>query len=465
MTLPRIFRTSSFRLALAYAGLFALSTAVLFAIVYWIATDSLEAQARAAIDREMTTLLAEAGAAPQRDLAGVIDRAGRDRRVRDLYFGLQDATGVLVAGNLPVAPAGPGWILLEGDDEIGSFHPVGEHDEDDLVLFARVERLGDGSLVTVASDVYPIAEAQEAIVLAFAWAGTAMLLLALGGGVVLSRTFLRRIDDLNRTVAAIMAGRLSERIRLRGSGDEIDRLGLRLNEMLDRLEASMEGLRQVSDDIAHDLRTPLGRLKQQLEALKLTATTPEAFAEGIEAALEQVDTALATFAALLRIAQIESGSARARFRALDLSSLLERLATTYTAVAEDLDHRLTARIAPGLWVHGEPALLTQMAVNLIENALRHTPNGTAIALELRPEGREVELLLRDSGPGIPEAERGAVLRRFYRLDRSRATPGSGLGLALAAAVAGLHGSVLRLEDNRPGLAVSVRLPLSAQGQV
>lgn len=255
------------------------------------------------------------------------------------------------------------------------------------------------------------------------------LLLAVVGGVFLSGGFLRRISEINATADAIMTGHLGSRIPIRGTGDEIDQLSEKLNQMLDRLYDVMEGLRQVSTDIAHDLRTPLSRLKQELEA----------------------DEALALFAALLRIAQIESGSRRTHFADVDLSALLMTLAEVYGPVAEEADHALRAAVEPGIHVVGDAELLTQMFVNLIENALRHTPALSVVEITLARGPGCARAEIADNGPGIPAAHRLNVLKRFYRLDASRTTPGHGLGLALVSAIAHLHEARLSLADNEPGL--------------
>ena len=217
----------------------------------------------------------------------------------------------------------------------------------------------------------------------------------------------------------------------------------------------MEGLKQVSNDIAHDLRTPLSRLKQRLEEVRSEANSIEEYKEAVDQAIQDADIALSTFGALLRIAQIESGTRRANFSDVDLSSLLANLATTYSAVAEDMGKTLVSSIEPNIHVRGDRELLTQLFVNLIENALRHTPSGAtvSISLALREGGPIAEV--SDTGPGIPESERANVFKRFYRLDRSRSTPGAGLGLALVAAVAELHTARIELLDNEPGLKVAV----------
>ena len=340
------------------------------------------------------------------------------------------------------------------DDEHEDDDATGEHSNP--VLFALGRRLPSGEYLTIATDASRIDEAQEAITNSFAWATAATLLLALAGGVVLSQGFLRRVDEINRTTRAIMRGDLADRIRTTGSGDELDQLGRNLNDMLDRLQGLMDGLKQVSNDIAHDLRTPLSRLKQRLEAVRSEANSVQEYKEAVDQAVQDADMALSTFGALLRIAQIESGTRRANFSDLDLSSLLANLAITYSAVAEDMGKTLVSSIDPDIHVRGDRELLTQLFVNLIENALRHTPDGAKVSLSLahRDQGPFAEV--GDNGPGIPENERRNVFKRFYRLERSRSTPGSGLGLALVAAVADLHTARIELVDNEPGLKVALQ---------
>ena len=215
----------------------------------------------------------------------------------------------------------------------------------------------------------------------------------------------------------------------------------------------MEGLKQVSNDIAHDLRTPLSRLKQRLEMARIEAASVKDYEEAVDLALNDADLALSTFSAVLRIAQIEAGTRRGHFTDIDLSALMTGLAMTYAAVAEDAGKSLISWIEPDLHLSGDRELLTQLFVNLIENALRHTQAGARVALSLRSEDEDLVAEISDNGPGIPETERRNVFRRFYRLEASRSTPGSGLGLALAAAVSDLHAATIELADDHPGLKV------------
>jgi signal transduction histidine kinase len=288
---------------------------------------------------------------------------------------------------------------------------------------------------------------------AFIWAGGLTLLLAIATGVLVGGRFVRRIDTIGRTSRAIMEGDLSARIPVRGNSDEIDALVIGLNAMLERIQLLLDGLRQVSSDIAHDLRTPLGRLRQRLEDAREHATSTAEYQAATEAAIGEADSLLEIFSALLRIAQIEAGAQKSGFTTVDLSALIRSIGEAYEPSAEDSQHRLKVDAADGIVLTGDRQLLAQLFSNLVENALSHTPAGSTVRLVLRSTAAGFEAEIADDGPGIPPEEREKVFDRFYRLDRSRTTKGSGLGLALVKAIASLHGLSLRLEDRKPGLAV------------
>jgi signal transduction histidine kinase len=453
---PRFFRTTSFRLIALYAGLFAASTATLFGIVYWVTGDVLYEQLRLSLQNEMTSLEARSEKEVSRDLTAAIEEKLSLPSGQPFYYSLQDPSGRRIAGNLAELDAVEGWRELPYSDERSSITAPSRNEDDDHDLLALGRRLRDGNLLTIATGTYRVTEAEEAIVRSFAWGAGATLLLALLGGLTLSQGFLRRVDEINQTTRAIMRGNLADRIKTGGTGDELDQLGRNLNDMLDRLQHLMDGLKQVSNDIAHDLRTPLSRLKQGLEATRLEATSLSDYEKGVDQALQDADLALSTFGALLRIAQIEAGTRRANFSDLDLSSLTASLAMTYSAVAQDMGKAFVSSIEPCLCVCGDRELLTQLFVNLIENALRHTQDGSTIGMSLGKGEHGPIAEVYDDGPGIPEPEHGNVFKRLYRLERSRTTPGSGLGLALVSTIADLHGAVVELSDNAPGLRVTLK---------
>lgn len=453
MPLPRLLRTASFRLAALYLLLFTASAVVLGAVVFWITGAALEGQVRARIEAEITSLRAEyqAGGLPR--LIAVVDARGRGAGALDYL--VQDGDGRHLGGEIRGAVSHLGWQRLkvrETDDATAD----GDGRE---TLQALAVSLGDGLVLAVGDDTNRIIEAEEAILRAFAWAVGLTVLLGAGGGGWLSHLFLRRVDAIGRTAEAIIEGDLARRVPVQGTGDDLDRLAATLNRMLDRIAALMESLRQVSNDIAHDLRTPLSRLGQRLEDARAHARSVADYERAVDAAAAEAEGLLGTFAALLRIAQVEAGTQRSAFHLVDLSALVETVADAFAPAAEDEEHALTAEVAPGVAVHGDQELLTQMLANLVENALRHTPRDSRIRILLaRPPGEGTLLAVEDDGPGVPAPERGRVLRRFYRRERSRTTPGSGLGLSLVAAIADLHDARLSLDDAGPGLRVSISFP-------
>ena len=452
----RLLNTSGFRLGLLYCAVFASGFAVLLLATYWTSTAALRAQIRARVTEESHALLAEAANdgtdSILQDIAERLKLAGSSAG----YYIVYDSRGVKTGGNLDRVPAKAGWQQIEFKDAMMA-EPASLADEDHQ-LWGLGSALPDGGFLFVGQDAFRVLSAQEAIIESFAWSGGISLLLAALAGAVLSRSFLRRIDAINRTSQAIMEGRLKERIPVRGTSDEIDRLSINLNRLFDSSQSLLESLKQVGTDIAHDLRTPLSRLRQGLEEARMRTGDPEVHEHAIDNAIAESDQLLATFAALLRIAQIESGSRKAGFKDVDLSQIFEKAVGAYTAVAEDGGKRLVATVASGVRFHGDGELLLQMTANLLDNAIRHTPAGTQIGISLETSSGGATAIIADSGPGIPAGQRDKVFQRFYRLDASRSTSGNGLGLALVSAIAGLHEIALSLEDARPGLKVVLAFP-------
>lgn len=443
--LARILRSATFRLTLIYAGLFVVSACVLFATVFVIATAAMQNDMQEVLRTEALQL---AEIDRRYGLLGLAEQVTRRMSYRTrgpIYYLVQAPTQQVVVGNLPGMPPVEGVVDF-----------VHDHDEP---ADARAKLTGfgltlpDGTFVLVAQDASRLIDMQHAIVRAFIWAGALTLLLAIGGGVLLGGNFVRRIDTIGRTSRAIMEGDLSARIPVRGNNDEIDQLVVGLNAMLDRIQQLLDGLRQVSSDIAHDLRTPLGRLRQKLEDAREHASTTGEYQAATEAALTEADSLLEIFSALLRIAQIEAGAQKSGFTDVNLSDLMRSIAEAYEPSAEDSQHKLEVDVVPDVTMTGDRQLLAQLFSNLVENALTHTPDGSTVRLALYSKANGFEAEVADNGPGIPAEEREKVFDRFYRLDRSRTTKGSGLGLALVKAIATLHGMTLKLEDHHPGLAV------------
>lgn len=444
--IPRLFRTASFRLAGLYVVLFVASALALGAVVFFTARSALQQQIAARIEGETALLLHEfqSGGLPR--LLAVIQ--GRGQAPGSLDYLVQDSHGQKLAGDMrPIVGARPGWMTMRvaAQDEEG-----GQPER----VRALISELGGGSLLAVGDDMSRIDDIEEAVATALIWAVGLAVLLGIGGGTLLSRAFLGRVDAIARTAEAIIGGDLTHRVPVRDTGDDLDRLAGTLNRMLDRIGALMDSLRQVSSDVAHDLRTPLSRLYQLLEDARVHARSMADYEAAIDGAVREAEGLLETFSALLRIAQVEGASPRAGFRELDLSSVIEAVADAYMLDAEEAGHSLTAAVAPGIVIRGDQELLTQAAANLVENALRHTPRGTHIAIHLgRGSDTGVCLTVQDEGPGVDAGDLPRLTHRFYRGERSRTSPGNGLGLSLVAAVAELHGAVLHLQNTIPGLRV------------
>jgi len=442
--LPRVLRTASFRLAATYTCLFAGSVAVLGAFVLWTTRSALEQQMTSRIESEAAVLEVEFHSGGVDRLVAAVRE--RSRGAHALDYRVQDPEGRQVAGDLP-ALGESGW------SEVSTIAQGTGESEDGERVRVLARRLPDGTLLAVGEDTTRIEDATEAISFALWWALGLTLALGIAGGLVLSTGFLRRVDGIATTADAIVDGDLEKRIPERGTQDDLDRLARTLNRMLDRIGELMIGMRQVSNAAAHELRTPLARLRQQLE----TALAESQPASGVELALQraiaETDGILDTFTALLRIAQIESGTRRAGFRLIDLGNVADTIIEAFAAPVEDQGKTLRGSIAAGARIRGDRDLLTQLLANLVENASRHTPSGTHIEVGLVATPTGARLWVADDGPGVPAEEHERIFDRFHRLDRAR--EGVGLGLSLVKAIADLHGAEIRVEDNDPGLRVCV----------
>ena len=433
------------RYALMFTVFSTLVMGVLLAVIYWWVVSLLERHLEESINQQVQVLRTDFEQDGKDSMMGLVRQHVVKHRNSPLHIMVQDRAGVVLAGDLPPIPAKVGW------QELKIRPPAGAADGHALSLRGRGEWLDENTFVIVTNDTKDLHESRELIVRSFAVALAGTVALALGGGMLIGVVLLRRAEAVNRTARAIMDGDLSQRIPVVGPRDELGGLAEGLNQMLARIEELMNDLRHVTSDIAHDLRTPLGRLRQRLEVSRTAPRSCAEYEKAIDAAIGDTDILLKTFEAMLRIAQIEAGARRARFTAVDLSAVAENVTDAFAAVAEDQGKQLIARIERGTTVHGDSELLTQMLVNLIENALRHTPGETTIELCLERNDSGARLAVSDDGRGIPAKERDRVLRRFYRLDASRSTQGSGLGLSLVSAVTKLHHATLSLEDNAPGL--------------
>ncbi len=414
--MPRL-PSTAFRFAAFFSLAFTVLALVLGSGMYWAVRRELRYELDQRVMTERAAVLLDAGNQQGGLARAIATRAAQEHG--DMRYALLDARGRQISGEPFVAAPRVGWSSMDFRKKNGQ--------PDDTRVFAS--RTADGGLA-----------------------------IAVAGAFLLGRVLQRRIDTINRTAEAIIAGDLTHRIALKGSGDEFDRLSATLNRMLERIAGLLDNLRQVSGDVAHDLRTPLTRLRQKLELAADGPDEPATLKQAMEAAIDQTDDMLALFAAILGISEIEAGGAGVRMRPLDLSGLIADIADSYQPSIEDAGRTLGRDIDAGIEIEGNRELLAQAAVNLLDNALRHTPAGTPIAIGLKRQDGDVVLSVADRGAGVPEADRERVFARFTRLEDSRSTPGHGLGLSLVAAIAHAHGGSAALHDNHPGAKAMVILP-------
>jgi signal transduction histidine kinase len=457
MLTPRIVRTATFRLAGFYAALFAVGAMVLVAFFDLTIAQYARVALRNDILAEVQLLLKTAPAGDAQGVAPLVRERERVLGSRAFEYLVTTPDGRVLAGDLPPQAARQGW----GEVEVAAPAESREFDTETADIRTLGAPLPGGGLLVVGRSTYDFHELRETMVDATITAAALITAMSLAVAFLIGRQFLRRIDAVSAAAARIMDGRLDERLPAIGMGDEFDRLAVNLNNMLDRMQKLMEGLRQVSSDIAHDLRTPLMRLRRRLEAANASAQAETPRRALIDEAIDQLDEILSTFGALLRIAQVEGGTGREGFRRIDLSELMERVRQAYEPVAEDAGKELAAQITPSVTIAGDEELLGQLISNLIENAFAHAGDSEVVRLGVGVDSGRAVLSVADHGPGVPEHERGKVTRRFYRLEISRTTPGAGLGLSMVQAIAQLHGGEIELGDNAPGLVARVRLPLAS----
>ena len=448
--LDKLWRTTALRITAAYLAVFAATILIVGAVAYFGASELWRAEIQDTVEGEIRALTQDHASQDDDLLVETIAERAEEAGEEGFAYLLLDKEGRVLAGQLPGREAVEGWQ---------DFAPPWDEDEP---LIAKGVHLPDGRYLLVAHDAEALNDMIEFIWEGLIWSFAIVLPLALLGGILVSVISLKRVEVINRATREIRRGDLTRRIPLAGTNDEFDRLATNINAMLDGIQDLTDGLRRVSQDIAHDMRTPLTRVRQKLDLAITNAKSGNGNGKILTSTVEDIDTLLEAFNALLRIAQIQSGTRRAGFQAFDLSETLKHLFGDYESVAEDSGRHISAELEDAITLVGDKPLIVQMMVNLIENAIRHTPEGTAIVLRLNEAPGRIEIMLADNGPGIPEAERERVFRRFYRRDASRHTPGSGLGLSLVTAVAELHNIELRLDDNQPGLRVTLSFRPTSQ---
>ncbi len=450
--LGALLRTTTFQLTLSYSLLFGISLSLLTMFFYWSTIGLLVRETDATLKSEITGLAEQYIEHGLDRLVNVIAHRIRTDESGNMLYLFASRDNRPLAGNLrtwpAVAPNSEGWIEFVHQRGNGSAVPAR----------GRVYLLADGLQLLVGRNIRQIQQLESTFNHAMLVALALTLVLAVVGGIFMSSRVLNRISAFTTTTSEIVAGRLDRRLATHGSGDEFDVLARDLNHMLDRLESLVAAVRHVSDNIAHDLRTPLTRLRNRIELAARGA--PDALRGELEAGVAEADALLATFSALLRIARIESGSYAASLESVALETLLGDAVELYQGIAQERDLVLVSDCDPGLAITGDRNLVFQAVANLIDNAIKFSPDGGAVAVDAHREGDSAVLSVSDAGPGIPAVERERVTQRFARLDQSRSLPGSGLGLSLVKAVAELHGGSLVFADNAPGLRAILRLPLS-----
>jgi signal transduction histidine kinase len=446
--IPDFLRTSTFRTAASFTVVFALSAALLFAFIYW--------QTAARETRRIDQFLTRDAALIAQQSPAAIHQAVSLRITGDLhritYAALFDGAGHRLAGNVSAVP---GDLPLDGQaHEVGTLSAA-DDGRDPGVIRAVARRLPDGGVLVIGRNVDALLTLRGNVIRALELGVAPAMILAIVAGAFVSWRAQRRVRAVHNSVARIMQGDLRERLPADGTNDDFDRLAGSVNLMLDEIGRLLDSVKEAGNDIAHDLRTPLARLRTRLERSRETGRTAEELRDAVGAAIADLDQTLGVVTTVLRIGDIESGGRRAGFAGFDLGALAEEVAEIYRPLAEDKEIELTIRIEPGLSVRGDRGLLLEAIANLVQNAIKFTPAGGHVAVAAEASASGPLLRVADDGPGIPEAERARVFERFRRLDKSRGVEGSGLGLSLVNAIARLHEFGVTLDDAAPGCVFEI----------
>ena len=457
--LGKLFRTTTFKLTLVYLTVFALFAVFLLGYFALNTRRLITEQITDTVNAEITGLSEQYRLGGIRRLVIAVD--ARARRPGSSLYLVTTFNGEALAGNVTALPPGTldtqGWteiVYRRLDEPENSGRP--EHD-----ALVRVFQLPAGFRLLVGRDLEERERLYHIVLSAGRWSVIIVVVLGLAGGLFVTRRVLRRVDAMTETTRTIMDGDLGGRLPIAGTGDELDRLAENLNIMLERIEALMMGLKEVSDNIAHDLKTPLTRLRNRAEQALRTAKTEPEYRAALEGTIEESDDLILTFNALLMIARAESGQARNDMTDFDAAEVANDIGELYEPVAEEKGIVLTVEAEAVAPLRGNRELVSQAVANLVDNAIKYSqaPGGAPrIVVKAVTEGERILISVADNGPGIPAADRARAIERFVRLEQSRSQPGSGLGLSLAAAVARLHGGELTLADNEPGLKAVIALP-------
>lgn len=462
-TILRVLKSTAFRLSLIYLVVFAVFAAVLLGFVYWQSRTIFTEQVVATVEAEARGLAERYEFDGIRGLAEIVE--ARSREPGGALYLLTSYTGERIAGNVAAVPRGtlsePGIFrvpYLAGEDD---------READARAAIVQVFFLPAGFRLLVGRDIEHQFDFAQIILRASGFAAALVIVLGIVGGYYVSRRILARIEAINDTAGRIMTGDLSERVPTAGTGDEFDRLADNLNRMLDRIDGLMVGLKNVSDNIAHDLKTPLTRLKSRAEAALRGEADATAQRAALEAAIGEADQLMDVIRALLLIARAEAGDGVTQFEAVDAAAVLRDMADLYAPAAEEARLALEVDAPAPVMIRADRTLFGQVVANLLDNAITHAAPDGGTPVELRLSARPLagsdpamaEIVIADRGPGVAEDDRDRVLDRFVRLEQSRSRPGSGLGLSLVNAIMRLHKGGLALEDNAPGLRVVLNLPL------
>ncbi len=447
----RWWRSVTVRLALASALMSTLSIGVVFGLLYWRAVGVVEDQAADTVGSEIRSLAEHHGDSGMIGLVQSVQERSASSSVAEPVYLVVDRFGTRLAGNLL---AWPPTILPDGAWRKVELYRRG--DDRPMLIGARATPLAGGSLLLVGRALEGRVQIQDAIGEAVLWSLAALWAMTVGGGVLLSRTILRRVDEVAAINREVMVGDLGRRVPVRGSGDEFDRLASSMNSMLARIESLMTGMRTVTDSIGHDLRSPLTRLRSRLERARDTGGSEADRERALDGAVMEVEATLDLLGRLLEIARAESGLQRGQMAEVDLAAVAADIVDLYAPTAEESGIAVEASAGRPVPVSGHAELLAQAVSNLVDNATKYARS--RIRVDVVEEGGMARLAVVDDGPGIPEEDRERAAERFVRLDPSRTGRGAGLGLSLVAAVARLHGGTLELSDAGPGLRAELVLP-------
>lgn len=450
-----LLRTTTFRLSLWHAGLFAASALIVFAFIYVTTIGALDREIGTTITEEIQSLRDVYAELGPKGLEDTIEERSAPGRGAGAIYLLTDSTFHPLAGNISIWPAKLSpeeqWVYF--DIAVPRAGSSETHE-----VRARTFHVEPGLFLLVGRDIHNRTDVRRRLLAAFGWGFAVTLALGMAAGVISSRSMLRRVETIAAAGRRIMQGQFAERIPTRGTDDELDHLAQNLNQMLDEIERLMVGMQTVSESIAHDLRSPLTHLKGRIELALKGPSDSKTFREALEQTVAEADRILAMFNALIGAARAEAGIGRREFERLDLAEVVRDVVELYEPLADEKEQALDFQVLGAAPCVGHRQLLSQAVLNLLDNAVKYTPEGGRIAVRVGSTGAAPFVTIEDTGPGIPEDQRENALKRFVRIAPSPERPGSGLGLALVSAVAKLHRATLVLHDNAPGLRVELTLP-------